>query len=116
MRRLKVLFVTNWYPTYDYPTKAIWVREYAKAVKLYDDVRVLHCAGLDPDLEKLWIVQPETNESLLEGIPTYRLWYRPSPIPKTSYFIYLWSVLRTFQEIVQEGFRPDVIHVHVYDA
>ena len=116
MRRLKVLFVTNWYPTDEYPTNAIWVREHAKAVRLYDDVRVLHCAGSDPDLKKLWIVQPETNESLLEGIPTYRLWYRPSPIPKTSYFIYVWSLLRTFQEIVKEGFRPDIIHVHVYDA
>ncbi len=116
MRRLKVLFVTNWYPTHEYPTKAVWVREHAKAVRLYDDVRVLHCAGSDPHLKKLWMVQPETNDSLLEGIPTYRLWYRPSPIPKTSYFIYVWSILRTFQQIVKEGFRPDIIHVHIYDA
>ena len=115
-RRLKVLFITNWYPTKDDPAKAIWVREQAKAVQLYDDVRVLHCAGCDRNLRQLWIAQPEIDERLLEGIPTYRLWYRPSPIPKTSYFTYAWSVLRAFQHIVKDDFRPDIIHVQVYDA
>jgi len=116
MERLKVLFITNWYPTREEPVKAVWVREHAKAVRLYDDVLVLHCVGSDLNLKRLWRTEQETDERLREGIPTYRVWYRPSPIPKTSYFIYLWSIFRTFQHIVNEGFRPDIIHVHVYDA
>lgn len=116
MERLKVLFMTNWYPTREEPVKAVWVREHAKAVRLYDDVLVLHCVGSDLNLKRLWRTEQETNERLREGIPTYRVWYRPSPIPKTSYFIYLWSIFRTFQHIVDEGFRPDIIHVHIYDA
>jgi L-malate glycosyltransferase len=116
MERLKVLFITNWYPTKEEPVKAVWVREHAKAVRLYDDVFVLHCVGSDLNLKRLWRTEQETNERLREGIPTYRVWYRPSPIPKTSYFIYLWSIFRTFQHIVDEGFRPDIIHVHIYDA
>ncbi len=116
MERLKVLFITNWYPTREEPVKAVWVREHAKAVRLYDDVFVLHCVGSDLNLKRLWRTEQETNERLREGIPTYRVWYRPSPIPQTSYFIYLWSIFRTFQHIVNEGFRPDIIHVHIYDA
>ena len=116
MGRLKVLFLTNWYPAKEAPVKAVWVREQAKAVRLYDEVRVLHCVGPDLNLKRRWRTEQETNEKLSEGIPTYRVWYRPSPIPKTSYFLYFWSICRTFRQIVNEGFRPDIIHVHIYDA
>ncbi len=116
MKRLKVLFVTNWYPTQKEPAKAVWVREQAKAVQLYDDVVVLHCAGSDVSLSRLWRIEEETDENLREGIPTWRIWYRPSPIPQTSYLAYLWSILRSCRYVVRQGFRPDLIHVHIYDA
>jgi glycosyltransferase involved in cell wall biosynthesis len=116
MKRLKILFVTNWYPTKEEPVKAVWVREHAKAVRIYDDVAVLHGAGPDSNLKKLSRVESETDESLCEDIPTYRAWHRPLSIPKTSYFLYVWSILRAFRHIVNHGFLPDVIHVHVYDA
>jgi L-malate glycosyltransferase len=116
MERLKVLFLTNWYPTKDEPIKAVWVREQAKAVQLYDDVLVLHCVGSDLTLKKSWRTEPETDESLREGIPTYRVWYRLPPIPRASYVMYFWSVYQAFRHIVRLGFRPDIIHVHVYDA
>ena len=116
VERLKVLFVTNWYPTSDEPAKAVWVREHAKAVRLYDDVAVLHCVGCDPNLTRLWRMQAEADGRLTEGIPTYRMWYRPSPIPGASYCTYVWSVFRAFKHVVDNGFSPQVIHVHVYDA
>jgi len=116
VKRLNVLFITNWYPTHEEPAKAVWVREQAKAVRLYDDVVVLHCAGPDIDLNSLWRIQEETDEELREGIPTWRIRYWPSPIPQTSYLAYLWSILRSCQYVVRQGFRPDVIHAHVYDA
>src|SRR5262249_29578863 len=47
---------------------------------------------------------------------TYRVWYRPMSLPKTAYFLYLWSILQTFRQIRNEGFRPDILHVHIYDA
>src|SRR6266404_272708 len=115
-KRLTVLFITNWYPTREEPTRAVWVREYAKAVRLYDDVAVLHSAGPDLDLKRLWRLEEETGEGLREGIPTYRVSYRPSPVPGTSYFAYAWSLFRAFQHLVRHGVRPDIIHVHVYDA
>jgi hypothetical protein len=115
-RRLNVLFITNWYPSREQPLKAIWAREHAKAVRLHDDVTVLHCVGPEAKLSKLWRIEPERDEVLREGVPTYRVRYRRSPIPGAKYLIYLWSIFQAFKHIVPEGFRPDVIHVQVYDA
>jgi glycosyltransferase involved in cell wall biosynthesis len=115
-KRLKVVFITAWYPTREQRVGGVFVREHAKAVRLYDDVVVLHCAGSDPKLKGLWRLEEETDESLTEGIPTYRVWFRPLPIPKASYFIYLWSVFRVFRHITAHSFRPHIIHAHIYDA
>ena len=116
MDRLKVLVVTNWYPTKQHPARAVWVREFAKAAAIYDDVRVLHCAGPDRSLTTSWRIEQETEEELRDSVPAYRLWYRPGRIRQFTYLIYVRRMLGAFRHIVQEGFRPDIIHVHVYDA
>ena len=116
MDRLKVLVVTNWYPTTQHPARAVWVRELAKAAAIYDDVRVLHCAGPAPNLAASWRIEQETDEGLREGISVYRVWYRPPRLQRISYLIYLRSMLQAFRQVIQGGFRPDIIHVHVYDA
>ena len=108
--------MTAWYPTNEQPVGGVFVREHAKAVRLYDDVVVLHCAGPDPSLKGLWRVEQESNESLTEGIPTYRVWHRRSPIPKTSYLVYLWSAFQAFRRITAENVRWDIIHAHVFQA
>jgi glycosyltransferase involved in cell wall biosynthesis len=115
-RRLKVLFITNWYPSREAPLEAIWAREHAKAAQFHDDVAVLHCVGPEAKLGKLWRVEPENLEELREGVPTYRARYRRSPIPGATYLIYLWSMFQAFRHVVREGFHPDIIHVQVYDA
>ncbi len=116
MERLKVLFITAWYPTNEQPVGGVIVREHAKAARLYDDVVVLHCAGPDATLKGLWRMEQESDENLTEGIPTYRVWHRNSPIPKTSYLIYLWSAFQAFRRITTKGVRWDIIHAHVFEA
>lgn len=116
MERLKVLFITAWYPTKEHPVLGVFVREHAKAVQLYDDVFVLHCAKPDQNLKRLWHMQEETDENLTHGIPTYHVCYQPSKIPKIWYATYLWGVFQAFRAIVAKGFRPDIIHAHVYEA
>jgi len=115
-RRLKILFITNWYPSREEPFKASWIRDQAKSVLLYDDVAVLHCTGPKARLKGRWRLESETDEALLEGVPTYRMRYRKSAVPGVTYLTYLWGVVQAFRRIVRAGFRPDVIHVHVYDA
>jgi glycosyltransferase involved in cell wall biosynthesis len=116
MERLKVLFISTCYPTKEHPVDGVFVREHAKAVHLYDDVRVLHCAGPDPYIRRLWRMERERDESLTGGIPTYRVWYRSLSFPKIWYFFYILSVLQGFRHIVSEGFRPHIIHAHFYEA
>jgi len=111
---LKVLFITGWYPRGGASLEGVFVREHAKAVRLYDDVVVLHCLDLMPELEAAWRVEQETDMILTEGIPTYRVSYRRSPVPKTSYAVYLWSAWQGFRTILAAGFRPDVIHANIY--
>jgi len=111
-RRLKVLFIPAWYPSEDNPVNGIFVREHAKAVSLYDDVVVLYCRRASTPIKGLY----ELSEAVEEGIRTIRVRYRRSPIPKTTYFIYLWSVIDAFRRLVREGFKPDVIHAHVFTA
>jgi glycosyltransferase involved in cell wall biosynthesis len=114
--RLRVIFITEWYPTKESPVGCNYIREHAKAVSLYDDVVLLHMAGHDQRLRNWWEMKREKDESLSEGIETYRILYRRSSIPKISYFICIWSVIRAFKRIVERGFRPDIIHAHVYEA
>ena len=115
MERLKVLFITPWYPTKQQPVEGIFVQEHAKAVQLYDDVVVLHCSESYSNLRRTWRMQQETDKSLTKGIPTYRSWYRPFPIPKIRYLIYLGTVFKAFRRIVSQGFRPHIIHAHIYE-
>jgi glycosyltransferase involved in cell wall biosynthesis len=99
-----------------HPLTGIFVREQAKAVCLYDDVVVLHCPGLNPQLARSWQIDREIDPDLTVGIPTYRVQHRLSPVPKSSYALHLWSVWRAYRRIVADGFQPDVIHAHVYQA
>lgn len=115
-KRLKILFITEWYPTSAQPVAGVFVREHAKAVQLRNDVVVLHCAGSEPALKRLWRLEPELDARLAEGIPTYRVWRGRLRIRRVGYLLYLWSVLQAFRRIVAGGFRPDVIHGHIYEA
>jgi len=110
--RLKVLFIPAWYPSEDNPVNGIFVREHAKAVSLYDDVVVLYSQRATAPIKGLY----ELSEAVEQGIRTIRVRHRRSPIPKTTYFIYLWSVIDAFRGLVKEGFKPDVIHAHVFTA
>ena len=97
-KRLNVLFITTWYPTASAPVAGVFVREYAKAVARYDNVAVLHCPELSPDLDVPWRVEVEQDAELTAGIPTYRLRYRRSPVPKTSYLVQLTGWLPPTEE------------------
>jgi len=111
-RRLKILHIAGWYPSKKNPVAGVFVQEHVKATALYNDVAVLYSEGADREIRGLYQVE----DNIEDGIRTLRLRYRKSPIPKTSYFIYLWAMFRAFRKLVKEGFRPNVIHAHVYSA
>ncbi len=113
--RLKVLFLTPWYPDKENPVIGIFVREHARAVNLTDDVVVVHLKGNDPIIRGTWRMEPD-DDNLNQGIRTYRLSHRLSPIPKTTFPFYFFSVFQAFKRLLQMGFQPDLLHAHLHRA
>ena len=107
--------MTSWYPAREKPLEGVFVREHAKAVARYDDVTVLHLAGF-ASAGGATRLEHETDEALSEGISTYHLWCRRSPIPRTSFLLQISAALQVGRRLATGGFMPDVIHAHVYGA
>jgi glycosyltransferase involved in cell wall biosynthesis len=115
-RRLRVLFITAWYPSGAAPYEGVFVREHALAVARFDEVAVLHCPEPRRSLPRLWEVETETDPALTAGLPTVRAWYRPARVPKTSLAVHLVAIGQALRAVYRAGFRPDLLHAHVYDA
>ncbi|MCW5859972.1 MAG: hypothetical protein KIS63_16865, partial [Caldilineales bacterium] len=76
MKRLRVLFLSHWYPTAENPVAGVFVREHARAAALNDEVCVLHGAGPKQGMAGFWQMEEERDPALTAGIPTYRVWHR----------------------------------------
>ncbi len=111
--RLKILFLPAWYPSEKNRVAGVFVREHAQAVALYNDVTVLYNEGAGKHVKGLYEIASDKTE---DGIRTIRIRHKKFPIPPTSYFIYLWSIFKAFRKLMREGWRPDIIHAHVYSA
>ena len=110
---LKILFLPGLYPSEKNIIYGIFIREHAIAASLYDDVIVLYSERGDKKCKQLWEVFSDQKE---EGIRTVRIRHKELLIPKISYFIYLYSIIMTFHNLIKKGWRPDVIHVHSLSA
>lgn len=51
-----------------------------------------------------------------ERIEAHHVFHRRSRVPGASYALYLWSAIGAYRRLRANGFRPDVIHAHVYGA
>lgn len=111
-KRLKILFIAGWYPSKSNRVYGTFIKEHAKAVSLYNDVIVIYSEGIKRLINKLFKVE----DNVEDGIRTLRLCYRKSPITKTTYFIYLWSMFEIFRKLRRTGWKPDIIHAHVFLA
>ena len=115
---VNVLFFTSWYPTSDFTYGGVFVREHAKAVREAGHrIVVIHLAGPRPDLDAgVWKMEEELDPSLVgrdRGVPRIP----PSVgVRSASYPLYLWSAMRAYRRLLGSGFRPNVIHAHVYGA
>ena len=112
-KKLKILFLPLRYPSEKNPVSSVFIREHAKAVSLYNEVAVIYSEGCDKNLKKLWQIISDKTE---DGIRTIRIIHKKSPIPKTTYPIYLWSIWRIFRKLLKECWKPDIIHAHVYST
>lgn len=112
-KKLKILFLPAWYTSKKNPVEGIFIKEHARAVSLFNEIIVIYNEGADRCLKNKWEV---ISDKLEEGIRTIRVKHRKSFIPKTTYFLYLLSIKKVFDKLLKEGWRPDIIHAHVYSA
>lgn len=145
-KRLKILFLTTWYPSEINPVNGIGVREQAKAALLYNDIVVLH-AYFNPFLEPQGL--HGVSEDIEDGIRTIRVehgrilsYLQRKPIRKRqsapsdlsskpfpslgkplsilggviSDLLCYWTVFVTFRKLIKDGYKPDIIHAHVFTA
>lgn len=112
-KRLKILFLPAWYPSIKNQVAGVFVREHAQAVALYNDVIVLYNEEGGGHVKGLYEI---VSDQIEYEIRTIRIRHKKLPIPKTSYFLYLWSIFKTFRKLISKGWRPDIIHAHVYSA
>jgi len=115
---VNVLFFTSWYPTSEFTYGGVFVREHAKAVREAGHrVVVLHLAGPSTELDgSLWAMREELDPSLSEGIEAHHVYHRQVGVRGASYPLYLWSAVAAYRRVRDRGFRPDVLHAHVYGA
>ena len=112
-RKLRVLFLPAWYPSIENPVAGVFIMEHAKAVSLFSDVTVLYCEKNEIGVKGLC---KTVSDKIEDGIRTIRIRHKVFTIPKVSFFVNLWAVFVSFRKLIRDGWRPDVIHAHIYYA
>ena len=111
-RRLRVLVVPKWYPWPERPVFGIFCREHARALARSHDVAVLaSLATPSPDFS-LYRLTDEVED----GLRTLRVRYRRPRVRPLAMACQLAGMLAALWRLRREGFRPDVVHAHVYSA
>lgn len=106
-KRLRVLFVPEWYPSMDSSSQVAgtFCREHVRAASLFDNVAVVAVSGRQdrwPTLQ--W---KSVNDG---GIPTFYARYGLSPLPKTTLPFFYFHLWRAIRRAIRDWGRPDVIH------
>lgn len=113
---MRVLVVAAGYPTADRPQYGVYVREFAHALSRIAQVGVLHFDGHVRPRNGGWrSFEVLEDESISEGITTFRVRWALAPGPLPSLPIRLAAGISAYRK-VQRRFRPDLIHAHVFTA
>jgi glycosyltransferase involved in cell wall biosynthesis len=106
--RLHCLVVTPWYPTASRPVDGIFVLETARAIARRHDVAVLFAEPALPG-------RPVTRSDRIENsLRTVRIAFRPLPTARTSLPLRLLALRAGLERLLGTGFRPDLLHAHVF--
>jgi glycosyltransferase involved in cell wall biosynthesis len=102
----------KWYPWPDRPVFGLFCREQARAAALRNDVRVL-----------AFTPEPMSGRALFrtwadpgEPVPTQRLVYRRPALRPAAMVTQLIGMRAVLRGLARAGWRPEVIHAHVFEA
>jgi len=142
--RLKILFIPAWYPSSSYPINGVFIREHAKAASLYNDIKVIYvCPDSSLQWYKIYQISTDLEERISTTRVHYNAInqriknkfknknvnstnstgkksyiYKLLSIPRTIWqeSIYLWCLYTSLRTLIKNGWKPDVIHAHIYSA
>ena len=108
----RVLILPKWYPWDDRPVHGLFCREQARAAALHSDVRVLAFRPEPMRGARLyrWTVDEHDDPVSL------RLVYRRPRIRAAAMATQLAGMRAALRALARTGWRPDVIHAHVFEA
>jgi len=110
--RLRVLVVPKWYPWPDRPVFGLFVREHARALARRHEVVVLaSLATPSPDFGVFRL-----TDEVEDGLRTLRVHYRRPWFRPAAMVCQIAGLLAALWRLRRQGFRPDVVHAHVYSA
>ncbi len=104
MDRLKILFLSSWYPNKLEPTNGNFVQRHAEAVARLHDVEVLHAIG--DYFQKERYVFEEKKEN---GVRTVVVYYRKSHFSIFSFF----QRMKAYQKGFEMMAFPDIVHGNI---
>ena len=108
----RVLVLPKWYPWPDRPVFGLFCREQARAAARDNDVRVLAFTPERMSGRRLFRLWDDTAEPL----PTTRLVYRRPWLRPAAMATQLAGMRSVVRGLERSGWRPDVIHAHVFEA
>jgi glycosyltransferase involved in cell wall biosynthesis len=141
--QLKILFIPAWYPSINSPSYCIFMREYARAAAISNEVIILYSeaansfdsgisngfedgirvirvkyGGIYAGLRKiLGIAKNKTQISkplARRASSTAKILSYPQEI--IANILCYWSILLAFWKLYRNGWKPDIIHAHVYTS
>jgi len=107
---MNILITTLWYPSKQNHISGIFVKEYAKAIKLYNEVKVVPPPAEIHNLNKLI----EIKESTEDGIDVIRIYYKKFNFRIINSFLTYFSVLKLIRLLIKKKWKPDIIHGNVF--
>lgn len=102
--KLKVLFISSWFPNKVEPTNGNFVQRHAEAAALYNEVEVLHAIGNFDQKEKYIF-----EEEIINGIRTLIVYYRNSKNPLQNFYRRMNAYKIGFSKMK----KPDLVHANV---
>ncbi len=110
--RLRVLVVPKWYPWPERPVFGIFCREHARALALRHDVVVLASLATPSPPFRIF----DLADGQEDGLRTMRVRYRRPRLRPLALACQAIGMLAALRRLRLEGWRPGIVHAHVYSA
>jgi L-malate glycosyltransferase len=106
----KVLFISGWYPTPQNKTHGIFVKRYAEAISLQNNVAVIHAVGDESFADEVKI-EGKTVNNVFEVFVYYK---KKHSNPLSKFVNYKKNYLVGLDYLLQNWGKPDLLQVNVF--